>query len=101
MKTVDSNQPAATGESRKTDWLVAVAAFPAAGAFGAAGTNYITAKAIERVTGVAMDDGEAYGFSARRGLLLEPAAMHLLTGAWQVPSACTWQPFGTHLGSTL
>jgi len=71
-----------------------------AGAFGAAGTNYITAKAIERVTGVAMDDGEAYGFSARRGLLLEPAAMHLLTGAWQVPSACTWQPFGTHLGST-
>lgn len=71
-----------------------------AGAFGAAGLGYITAKAIERVTGTAMDDGEAHGFSSRRGMLLEPAAMHLLSGAWLDCKPCTWQPFGTHLGST-
>ena len=71
-----------------------------AGAFGATGTDYITAKAIERVTGVAMDDGEAHSFSSRRGLLLEPAAMHLLADVWQECKPCTWQPYGTHLGST-
>lgn len=71
-----------------------------AGAFGATGTDYITAKAIERVTGVAMDDGDAHSFSSRRGLLLEPAAMHLLADVWQECKPCTWQPYGTHLGST-
>ena len=71
-----------------------------AGAFGATATDYITAKAIERVTGVAMDDGDAHSFSSRRGLLLEPAAMHLLSAEWQECKPCTWQPFGTHLGST-
>jgi len=71
-----------------------------AGAFGATGTDYITAKAIERVTGTAMDDGEAHSFSSRRGLLLEPAAMYLLGDAWQECKPCTWQPCGTHLGST-
>ena len=71
-----------------------------AGAFGATATDYITAKAIERVTGTAMDDGEAHSFSSRRGLLLEPAAMYLLGDAWQECKPCTWQPCGTHLGST-
>lgn len=71
-----------------------------AGEFGAVGQDYITAKAIERVTGIAMDDSEAHSFSSRRGLLLEPAAMRLLSGVWKDCKPCTWQPFGTHLGST-
>lgn len=71
-----------------------------AGAFGSAGKDYITAKATERVTGLPMDDDAPYAFSAKRGLMLEPAALHLLGGAWQDCSKCTWQPFGSHLGST-
>lgn len=70
------------------------------GLFSAAGANYIAAKATERVTGVAMDGGDAHNFSSRRGLLLEPAAMYLLSRNWYECKPCTWQPYGTHLGST-
>ena len=71
-----------------------------AGAFGAQGHDYIAAKAVERVTGIPMDDDAPHTFSSRRGLSLEPAALHLLGSHWQECRACTWQPYGTHLGST-
>ena len=71
-----------------------------AGAFGAQGRDYITAKAIERVTGIAMEDGAPHTSGSRRGLLLEPAALYLLSGAWIKCSDCNVQIFGTHLSST-
>ena len=70
-----------------------------AGAFGAEGTGYIFAKAIERLTGVPMDDAGSTPVM-RRGLLLEPAALHILSTAWKPCEACTWQAYGDNLGST-
>lgn len=70
-----------------------------AGAFGADGTGYIFAKAIERLTGVPVDDAGSTPVM-RRGLLLEPAALHILSTAWKPCEACTWQAYGDNLGST-
>jgi hypothetical protein len=72
----------------------------AAGAFAEAGQSYITAKAIERATGIVMDEGGGDSFGSRRGLMLEPAALFLLRDVWTACSACTWQQFGDNLGST-
>ncbi len=71
-----------------------------AGKCGAVAMAYITAKAVERLTGVPMDDGEDKGFAARRGLLLEPAALHILNKVWRQCDPCTWQAYGDNLGST-
>lgn len=70
-----------------------------AGKFSAEGAGYIFAKAIERLTGVPMDDAGATS-TMRRGLLLEPAALHILSSAWKPCDACTWQAYGDILGST-
>jgi hypothetical protein len=68
--------------------------------FGEAGHGYITAKAIERVTGVAMDESGGDSWGSRRGLMLEPAALFLLRDMWHKCSPCTWQQLGDNLGST-
>ena len=67
--------------------------------FSAEGTGYIFAKAIERLTGVPVDDAGSTPVM-RRGLLLEPAALHILSTAWKPCEACTWQAYGDNLGST-
>jgi hypothetical protein len=76
------------------------AADRAAGKFSEAGHDYITAKAVERATGVAMDSSDLHSHGMRRGLLLEPAALHLLGLHWKECKACTWQPIGQIAGST-
>ena len=76
------------------------AADRAAGMFSAAGRDYITAKAIERATGIAMDSTEPHSFGMRRGMMLEPAALFLLGERWKTCHGCTWQPIGDHAGST-
>lgn len=70
-----------------------------AGKFGATAQALIRAKAIERLTGTWMSDGES-SFSMRRGLLLEPAALHILNKHWRPCDPTTWQPYGDNFGST-
>lgn len=69
-----------------------------AGKFGATAMNLIRAKAIERLTGVWMNDVDTP--LMRRGLLLEPAALHILNRYWKTVEGTTWQPWGENLGST-
>lgn len=80
---------------------LAIDAARAAGAlpFGAEALGMIRSKAIERLTGYHMADGvETAG--SRRGLLLEPAALHILSRVWRPLDTCTWQAYGDNLGST-
>lgn len=68
--------------------------------FSEGGHGYVVAKAIERVTGVAMDESGGDSYGSRRGLMLEPAALFLLGNVWHQCSPCTWQQYGDNLGST-
>ena len=76
------------------------AADKAAGKFTEAGHGYISAKAIERATGIPMDESGGDSFGSRRGLMLESAALYLVSNAWRPCSACTWQQLGENVGST-
>lgn len=69
-----------------------------AGKFGATAMSLITAKAIERLTGVWANDVDTP--LMRRGLLLEPAALHILDNHWRPCDITTWQPWGENFGST-
>lgn len=69
-----------------------------AGEFSATARALITAKAIERLTGVWMNDVDTP--LMRRGLLMEPGAMYCLSKHWQPVDCCTFQPMGNNFGST-
>lgn len=69
-----------------------------AGKFGATAASLITAKAIERLTGVWANDVSTP--IMRRGLLIEPAALHILNKHWRPVDPTTWQPWGQNFGST-
>lgn len=58
----------------------------------------VIAKAIERITGVVVQTESTPVM--RRGLLLEPAALHILGRVWRPLEPCTWQPYGDNFGST-
>ena len=69
-----------------------------AGEWSETAKSLITAKAIERLTGtwIKTDDTSPM----RRGLLMEPAALHILSQVWRHIDLCTWQPYGETLGSS-
>jgi hypothetical protein len=69
-----------------------------AGAWGKTAQGLITAKAIERLTGKWMNDVDTQPM--RRGLLLEPAALYLLSKHWRTVEGVTWQAWGDNFGST-
>jgi hypothetical protein len=99
------NQEHRVGRFTASSWSVLMSqprskADKDAGKFSQVGHDYITAKAIERVTGIAMDESGGDSWGSRRGLMLEPAALFLLRDVWHRCAPCTWQQFGDNLGST-
>lgn len=58
----------------------------------------ISAKAVERLTGVWIKTDETP--MMKRGLLLEPGAIHILSARWKPIDACTWQSHGDNAGAT-
>jgi hypothetical protein len=76
------------------------AAMQAAGIvrFGKTALSLIKTKAIERVT-LVQEHNTSNG-SMRRGLLLEPAALHLLNDKWTKIHEAGYQPYGNNSGAT-
>lgn len=69
-----------------------------AGGWSQTALTLIKTKAIERLTAQQIKSGEAEPM--RRGLLLEPAALHLLNKHWRSVDPTTWQQFNDYFGGT-
>jgi hypothetical protein len=69
-----------------------------AGGWSATAMKLIKVKAIERLTGQYIRGSEVEAM--RRGLLLEPAALHLLNRHWRNVDVTTWQEFNSFIGAT-
>lgn len=70
-----------------------------AGLLSVTARRLVVRKALERLTGRSMDPGVDTG-ATRRGLALEPAALHIIGEHWQPVYLCTWQIYGDNLGAT-
>lgn len=69
-----------------------------AGELSETAKTLVAAKAVERLTCVWIKTDETP--IMKRGLLLEPGALHILSKEWMPIDMCSWQPYGDNCGAT-